>query len=239
VLDAPYPDRSRRRPRPLALLIDRLAVGPPLPPRPPIAPLLAADDPLTPETDRRLTALACAARAGSRPARDALYLALAPKIDRFVAGCRHLAWTSLGPRRDGRPWDADDLAQEAFVVFADLLAAWSGEGTFVPYFLAHFPWRLRTAWRALAGPRRHESNLAAPHLALLADDSAEAEEARIRLEAIAAALSPLDGAILLGHVRDGRSLRTVARRLGLGHATVTRRWQGLREELRRELANEM
>ena len=57
---------------------------------PPLVPLLAAADDLTPEVDRALTKVALAARAGDRAARDALYLALQAKIARFVA--RYTAW---------------------------------------------------------------------------------------------------------------------------------------------------
>ena len=205
----------------------------PVPASPPttLVPVLAPADEIDPALEQLLGALARAAQAGDRAARDLLFLALAPKIDRFVVGCRGLIRSADGPSRDGRAWDAEDLAQEAFLVFADLVAAWPGDGPVGPYLLAHFPWRLRSAWRAMAPPRRLETRLMAHH-DLLEDGSATAEEARAHLEAIAAALSPPDGEILLRHIRDGERLGAIARRLGTDRRTVTRRWRSLREELR-------
>ena len=203
-----------------------------------LVPLLAAGDELTPEREHFLTALAHAARAGDRAARDALYLALLAKIDRFVAGCGRLAATGAGPQRDGIPCDAEDLAQEAFPLFVDVVAAWPGDAPFGPYFLAHFPWRLRSVWRSLAASRRLEIPIPPSWITLLHDGTVAAEEARVRLEALAADLPPPDGVILLDHVRDGESLGRIARRLGLSRRTVTRRWQALVAELRRGLRTE-
>ncbi len=197
-----------------------------------IVPLLAPETEVGPELERFLAPLARDAQAGDRDARDTLYEALAVKIDRFVAGAWRLAWAGDGPRRDGRPWDIEDLAQEAFPIFVNLLAAWPGDRPFGPYLLAHFPWRLRNAGRALAAPRRFETAPLPPHALYLVDDSAAAEEARALLEGIAARLSSPDRQILLWHVRDGRSLGAIARRLGLHRGTVGRRWQAIREGLK-------
>lgn len=204
-----------------------------------LAPLLAADAPLSGEIERRLTALALAARAGDGGARDALYHAFAPKLDRMLGRCRGLAWAAAGPRRDGRPWELDDLAQEAYLVFVDLLAEWSGEGAVGPYLLAHLRWRLRTAWNGLAAPRRREAAIT-PRLAdLLADGSAAADEATVLLETLAAALPPPDAAMLLMLVRDGCSPAVVARRLGVSRRTVDRRWGALVRRLRASLRPEV
>ena len=205
---------------------------------PVLVPLLTADDDLTPDRECLLTALAHQARAGDRAARDALYLVLSAKIDRFVAGCRRLAATGAGPRRDGLPCDAEDVAPEAFPLFADVVAAWPGDAPFGPYFLAHFPWRLRSAWRALVASRRLEIPIPPLWITLLHDGTEASEESRVRLEALAADLPPPDGAILLNHIRDGESLGAVARWLGLSRRTVTRRWQALLIELRQGLRAE-
>lgn len=202
---------------------------------PQVVPLLAADDPLAPELDGWLTALAHAARAGDRDARDAIYRALGPKIERMVARCRGLAWSAAGPRRDGRPWEMDDLEQEAYLAVVDLLGAWPGEGSVGPYLLAHLPWRLRTAWKRLATPRRREAPFLPSHADLFADGSAVAEHALVLLEELAATLPPPDGAILLLRIRDGRSIAAIGRRLRLGRRTVDRRWHGLRLRLRSHL----
>jgi len=200
----------------------------------PLVPILGADDPLGPEVERRLTALAHAARGGDRDARDALFAAFGPKLDRMLGRCRGLAWSAAGPRRDGVPWELDDLRQEAYLAFVELLAAWPGDGSVGPYLLAHLPWRLRTAWKRLAAPRRCETRLAAsePALDLLADGSAAAEEARVLLEELAAALPPPDDEIFLLRVRDSLGTADVAERLGLGRHRVDRRWRKLRLRLR-------
>lgn len=201
-----------------------------------VAPVLGADDPLGPEVERRLTALAHLARGGDRAARDTLFLALGPKIDRMLGRCRGLAWSSAGPRRDGRPWELEDLGQQAYIAFVDLLALWSGEGAVGPYLLAHLPWRLRNAWRELAAPRRRGAPFAPAAAELLIDGSAAADEAVVLLEAWAAGFPPLDGAILLLRFRDGATAAEIAAALGLQRRTLDRRWRRLRGRLRRELA---
>ncbi len=201
----------------------------------PLLPIMAADDPLTPEVERRLALLAHAARAGDRAARDALYAALGPKIDAMLGRCRGLAWSSADPRRDGRPWELDDLAQESYLALVDLLAAWPGEGPVGPYLLAHLPWRIRTAWRRLAAPHRRHAPLLSARADLLVDGSAAAEEALVRLELVAAALPPPDGDLLLLRVRDGHPPAAIGRRLGLTRRTVDRRWRAVCDLLRSEL----
>ena len=198
----------------------------------PLVPLLAAEAEVGPELERFLAPLARAAQDGDVDARDTLYEALAAKIDRFVAGARRLAWSGDGPRRNGRPWDAEDLAQEAFPIFVNLLAAWPGDRPFGPYLLAHFPWRLRNARRALVAPRRFETVPLPPRVLHLADEAAAAEEARTLLEVVAARLPYPDRQILLWHVRDGRSLGAIAHRLGLDRGTVGGRWRAIKAGLR-------
>lgn len=207
----PRPLRPRRRGAPAAAPI----------------PLVRADGDLTPELERFLVPLALAARAGDRDARDALWSALAPKIDRLAVAAGRRTQGDDAPRRDGRPWDAEDLRQEAFPLFADLLAVWSGNGPIGPYLLSHLAWRLRSAARALAVPRRFETSPLAPSLLYLADGSAAAAEALTLLDVLAADLPAVDAVILLRHVRDGESLRVVARRLGLDRRTVSQRWRAI------------
>lgn len=223
-----FPLRSPRRAGPLAAGSPD-AAGPV-----PLVPLLAPEAEVGPELERFLAPLARDVQAGDLDARDTLYEALAVKIERFVAGAWRLAWAGDGPRRDGIPWDAEDLAQEAFPIFVDLLAAWPGDRPVGPYLLAHFPWRLRNAGRALAAPRRFETAPLPPRVLYLVDDSAAAEEARALLEAHADRLPRPDGQILLWHVRDGRSLGAIARQLGLHRDTVGRRWQAIRDGLKPE-----
>jgi DNA-directed RNA polymerase specialized sigma24 family protein len=210
----------------------------PVPPRTPLRPFLVPDLAVPAAAERRLAALARAAQAGDPDARADLWEELAPAIGRVVgaAARRARAAGPAGPLRDGRPWDAEDLGQEAFPIVVDLLAAWDGERPVVPYLLGHLPWRLRSVWRAMVA--RHRAEAVPPDARLrlqhLADGSAAADEAIALLEALAADLPPLDRAILLRHLRDGEPLRAVARGLGLDRRTVTRRWAAIKAGLRRE-----
>ena len=84
----------------------------------------SADFDLTPELEVTLNALARAGR-DDPAARNELFARLSGKIARFLAPWR------------GRPsalGDFADLQQEAFIVFAGLVADWPGEGSFARYF---------------------------------------------------------------------------------------------------------
>lgn len=83
--------------------------------------------------------LARRAREGEMAARDRLYTALAPRLHR--KGYILRPWPNT-PQHIGI-WDRDDVDQEGWIVYAELLAAWDGEMPFVPYLFARFPWRLR------------------------------------------------------------------------------------------------
>lgn len=192
------------------------------------APAPHADEP-------ELTRLALAARAGDAHARDLVYQALCPSIDRMVAGCARLTWAADCPRRDGRPWDREDLAQEAYLIFSDLVRVWSGEGPFTPYLFAYFPWRLRNAWRRLRPDRPRGATILRHGPDLAADASAVAEEAAVLLEALADLLPEVERIILLAHIRDGITLAEIARRLGLRSRQVGRRWLGIKRWLRGEI----
>ena len=89
--------------------------------------------------------LALRARQGDQAANLLLWRAFEARLEPAVSSCtratRHGAW----PRRDGRPWEQEDLRQEAFLVFSDLTAAWEGTESYVAYMTAHFAWRLRMA----------------------------------------------------------------------------------------------
>ncbi len=83
--------------------------------------------------------LARRARAGDRVSRDTLYLSLQPRLLRI--GHVLQPWPNT-PRIIGI-WDDDDVAQETYLIFVDLLDAWDAELPFIPYLLGRFVWRLR------------------------------------------------------------------------------------------------
>jgi DNA-directed RNA polymerase specialized sigma24 family protein len=200
-----------------------------LPTSPPLVPVLAADDEITPEIDRVLTTVARAASDGDIDARNALYTAFSQKIARFVR--RYRTYPS------GIGWsaaiDLDDVAQEAFLVFTDLVAEWQGDDSFCVYFLGQFPWGLRNAVRRLGTANRPALNLVGtPDALWLADGSAVADEAVALLEIVAADLQAPDGDILLWRIRDGETLTVIARRLGTSPRTIVRAWDRIVMELR-------
>jgi DNA-directed RNA polymerase specialized sigma24 family protein len=203
-----------------------------LPTSPPLVPILAADDEITPEIDRILTTVARDASDGDTMARNALYVAFAQKIARFVRRYR-AQLTGFGW---GAAIDLDDVAQEAFLVFADLVAEWPGGDSFCAYFLGHFPWELRNAVRRLGTANRPTLDLVGvPQVQVLADGSAAAAEAVALLETVAAVLQAPDGDILLWRIRDGETFAVIARRLGTSPRTILRAWDRIIADLRRSL----
>ncbi len=228
-----------RHPRPSRSSLIRPTIWdqtPEYPSGPILVPLLNATDFVTSEEDAALARAVRIARRGDASARNAVWSALEPKLARAVAREAGRTWAGPGARRDGRPWDADDLRQEAFLVFVDLLEEWPGEGAVVPFLLTYFPWRLRDVRRRLEVAARRECAALSPDVGSLHDASAGAEEARVLLEELASQLAPLDASILLGYVRDGERLGAIAQRLHRDRATISRHWRALRADLRHQLA---
>lgn len=172
---------------------------------------------LTPELEAALDALARAGR-DDPAARNVLFARLGGKVARFLAPWRNRQ-TALG--------DFADLQQEAFIVFAELVADWPGEGSFARYFLAFFPWRIR---HAIA---YHERRWPCTRLVVLPHEE---------MAALAHHGSPPDDdawqafADLTSHERRllalrlaGHTLPSAAAILGWSDRTVARRWRALRE----------
>ena len=148
---------------------------------------------------------------------NALFARLGVKIARFLAPWRNQQ-TALG--------DGADLQQEAFIVFAGLVNDWPGDGSFVRYFLAFFPWRIRHAiayherrWpRARLVSLPHEEIVALAHRATPPTDDAwhalgDLTDGERRLLALRLAGYPLPVAADL---------------LGWSRRTAARRWRALR-----------
>ncbi len=183
--------------------------------------------------------MAVAARAGDRDALVALYVALEPKITRFVR--RYRGWS-------GATWDADDIAQEAYLALAALVAKWSGEGPFLPYFFACYRFRLRDAVRCLGREDRHF--VRTPHemdppgyvqtlnekqpptfyspWVESADHFAGDAFAAAELRTDLAALLPADRALLAWRIEEGERFTEIAAQLDVNRRTVHRRWSRLR-----------
>jgi RNA polymerase sigma factor (sigma-70 family) len=188
---------------------------------------LRPDQRVTPAQDALLSGIARRARVGDMHAHDLLWRAFAPKLEPAVVRCGRCAWQRGWVRRDGRPWELDDLRQEAWLVFADLTASWSGSGSFTQYVIGRFSWRLRNAMRRLGPPRRTSAPPArmrpgTEYQALL-DAETEAVLARVTV-----ALCPADGEVLRRRVTEGMSFGQIARQLGVSRRTIARRWRRIR-----------
>ncbi len=125
-----------------------------------------------------IDAVARNAHAGDMQARDRLYMALRPRLLRKGHILR--PWPNT-PRLTGI-WDRDDVQQEGWLVFAELLATWDGSKPFVPYLLSRFPWRLRDRiLRGIGKPLPRIGELRVPEdllgEILLAHDSDQPESA--------------------------------------------------------------
>ncbi|HEX5505029.1 MAG TPA: hypothetical protein VFW96_20605 [Thermomicrobiales bacterium] len=189
-----------------------------------VAASVGGDFELTPAVEAALDGLARAARHDPE-ARNELYVALELKIARFLAPYRGRT-TAAG--------EYDDLAQEAFLVFVDLVAGWRGEGSFARYFLGFFPWRLRHAVEA------HERRWPLGRRLVYASDRALARRAgdplaglapALDLAAAAAALTPAERTLLRCWLLEDRRIEDAARRLGWSRRTAYRRWHALLDRL--------
>ena len=176
----------------------------------------------TPELDQRLTAMARRARIDGRT-RDELYQVLGYKIDRFVRRYRF--------KNDQLViCEPDDVAQEAYLVFCDLLDSWPGEESFPGYFFSRFPWRLA---RAVDVAERGWS--ASRLLPLLETDDTIPPldpEDHFILADIGAMLDERHRLVLELYIGHGLRLAEIARILGVHRRTVDRCWAKIKEEVR-------
>lgn len=185
---------------------------------------LGGDFDLTPAIEAAIDRLARAAR-DDPAARNALYAALDLKIARFLAPYR------------GRPTPVGEFAelqQEAFLVFAGLVADWTGEGSFARFFLGFFPWRLRHVIEAHARRWPRDRILLVRGDDLLDLRAGPPPEADLALQ-----LGPLgaeERRLLALRLVEGRPLTEIAPLLGWSRRTTFRRWRALLERLERELA---
>lgn len=174
---------------------------------------------VTPELDRQLDALARRARLDPA-ARDTLYRALAFKIDRFVQ--RHCRRYHL----PGRVVEPSDVAQEAYLVFCELINRWPGQRSFAGYFFHVFPWRL-----ASAATRQEWGSRAEPVIESLDEQQLEAPEGVLALIEAGAGLRQLDRAVLELRLDYGMTVAEVAASLGVTERTVFRSWARIRRDL--------
>ncbi|TVR73299.1 MAG: sigma-70 family RNA polymerase sigma factor [Sphaerobacteraceae bacterium] len=176
----------------------------------------------TPEIDARLTAMARRARIDGHT-RDELYAALGYKIERFVRRYRY--------RNDRLViCEPEDVAQEAYLVFCNLLDSWPGEESFSGYFFSRFPWRLA---RAVDVAERGWS--ASRLLPLLETDDIIPPldpEDHFTLIEIGVMLDERHRQVLELHIGHALKLSEIARILGVHRRTVERYWARIKEDVR-------
>jgi len=176
------------------------------------------------DEDIWLGKLAGAARAGDRGARDALWLAVGPRLAQMA---HRAAWAFP-------TLEHDDAVQETFPIFAGLVATWPGPEVtgagFATYLFGMFRWRLysilRTYERRLpattaawnTGAERHAIAPSRVHAPVAW------HEYGVDFPAFIARLPDHEQEILLLRIREGLDTRDIATRLGLTPRTVSRHW---------------
>lgn len=192
-----------------------------------LAPAISPQGHVPAELDLQLSRLGQRALNGDGDALNALHAAYRPRLDHWVRrACRSCYRPSADPSIE-----PEDIAQQAFLVFADLLLAWNGNGSLSRYVIAYFPWRLSDAVRRMSDARQRLSLDVLPS-PLLTDGTVAADEAAVILEALAADLSEREGKVLLHRIRDGLTWDEVAKAVGFDRRTVLRDWQRILIQLR-------
>lgn len=136
------------------------------------------------QTVNAIHALAIRAHDGDVSARDCLFRSLQSRLDCTSNLMR--PWPNT-PEMVGI-WDRRDVQQEAWVVFAELLAAWDQSVSFVPYLLARFAWRLRDRiLRGIGKPQQQFGDIRIPEVLLqelLLTSEDEEPEAALMIQAL-------------------------------------------------------
>ena len=188
---------------------------------PALAPVLDPAGRVPDDVDARLAALALRAKSGDLAARNALFLALWPRCAPVLNGVRrNYVWRAV----EGRSWTFDDLEQESFLIFCDLVERWSGaEPRFAGYFFSRYRWRVFDALRKWTATPRRETAIDAAYAAAI--DETDAIELRLVIAELFAGLSERDRQLLEWRVIDGLTDAEMAKALGVSLKTVRRRRQ--------------
>ena len=222
----PAPRRSRHN---VAVPQPRNPLAPTLSP-PVLLPIIGVNDELLPAVEERMHPIALRAKGGDRAARNGLYAAFEPKLVRIA---RRLS-VPIAYGTDVGLWGFDDVCQEAFIAFAELIDNWTVTIPFGRYILANIPWRLRDA--VYRGVGKHHVPPRARAVSVdnadwLADGSVDVEESKMLIAIIGEQLTSPRGQILYEHLCDGKQLTEIARDLGVSRRTITRHWTQIRLHL--------
>lgn len=168
-------------------------------------------------------------------ARDALFRSLAFKINRFSSRFR---------RWNLRPWGIDDVHQEAYLAFVDVLGSWrplpsaDGPAGFGFYFMRVFPLRLTDRVRRLVRTKRdrplptawNEADDRRLHPDAMEDDI----ETLAFIIDLSSRLDPADAQIMVMRTLDDLAPDEIAARAGISRRTLYRRWNRIAATIRRE-----
>jgi RNA polymerase sigma factor (sigma-70 family) len=167
--------------------------------------------------------------------RDALFGLLAFKINRFCSRFR---------RWNLRPWEIDDVRQETYLAFVDVLNGWrpipgaDEPAGFGFYFMRVYPLRLTDRVRLIVRTRRDRPSPAAWDAA--GDERSDPAEMERDIETLAfiiqmsARLNVADARILLLRTADDLAPEDIAAKAGISRRTFYRRWKVIADTIRRE-----
>lgn len=197
--------------------------------------LSLGDFEMSPDLDAKLSALALRART-DRVACEELFVLLAFKTARF---CRRFRGWSLAP------WTYDDIVQEAFLAFDDLLRVWKpidsthGPAGFGFYYLRVYPLRLTDRVRAILRTRRDAPTILPwdPGIDVRHEPGNPLSDIETQdiLQRICGHLNAADATILLGRVAGNDDMNVVAAAAGVSRRTLYRRWKKIAAIAEREL----
>lgn len=193
-----------------------------------LLPVIGVDDVILPAFDDTLGAVAIRAQQGDTDARDALFFAYLPKLDRLMTTARP-PYALAGMTG---VWDRDDVEQEAYLVFVELLHGWSGDVSFTAWLLSRFPWRLKDAIRdgiakPMTPPRHAQVPFENADLVPVRIDDIARDDRQI-LDALMDSLPSYLAQVLVGRALHGKSLTQIGREMDLSRRTMVRYWQEIR-----------
>lgn len=193
-----------------------------------LLPVIGADDIILPGFDDTLGSFAMRAQEGDTDARDALFFAYLPKLERLMGHAR----PPYAPNGMTGIWDRDDVEQEAWLVFVELVEAWSGDVSFTSWLLSRFPWRLKDVIRDGIGrpsipPRRRVVDMELAEMVSTPFEEMLPETSEL-VDRIVAALPDELAEALIGHTVHGKTKAQVATEMGVSRRTMVRYWQEIR-----------
>lgn len=180
-----------------------------------------------PSVDTLLSNLIREARNDDRETRNHLYSVYQPMLDPI---CRKVYRTT--GRMAGQ--DLEDVIQQSFITFCELVETWPGTGSFTAYVLSTFRFRLNRAVRKL-GDLPRQSGHAESQYPIQEPTGSFDVESTLLLEEICQQLDPFRREVVLLKVRDEFSNAEIARQLGVNRRTVQRSWRMAREHISRVL----